>query len=72
MQQVAGAPPLTATGRDLEIQAIAIEHPHGFGSGLGVSRDAVGEGHLGGNSHAGSTSCPPVAPPEVNGKLRPS
>jgi hypothetical protein len=33
------APPLAAARRDLEIQAVAVEHPHGSGGGLGVSRE---------------------------------
>src|SRR6202789_2091554 len=41
------APPLAAARRGLEIQAIMIEDPDGFRSGLGVSRDAVCERHLG-------------------------
>jgi hypothetical protein len=41
------APPLAVARRDLEIQAIVVEDPDGFRSRLGVSRNAVGERHLG-------------------------
>src|SRR5271167_1499309 len=56
------APPFAAARRDLEIQAIVVEDPDGFGSWLGVSRDAVGERHLGATPVRIWPVAPKVAP----------
>jgi hypothetical protein len=70
------APPLAAARRDLEIQAVAAEHPLGFGGGLGVSRKLSVSGAWGQLPHGFAPLPPrlppgcPRLPPEVNGMLR--
>ncbi len=56
------APPLAAARRDLEIQAVAVEHPDGIGGGFGVARGGVGERHLGATPFRVRPVAPKIAP----------